>query len=365
MRTAVDTTLIAIIAVITTVGIVVFFSAALPLLVDGRHAFMAALASQIGLGLIGGTLTAVALARLPLSVYKAYAMHVFVAGLVLTALVFVPTIGITANGASRWINLGFTTFQPSEFLKIGYILAIAAILSRGRDRGADYRRGVLPFIMCSGIAALLLLLQPDTDTILLMLGAGGAMLFASGLSYRDIALGGAIVLIGVAILAFQRPYLLERFTTYWNPSADRQGAGYHITQSLNAVGAGETFGRGYGLSVQKFTYLPEASSDAIFAVYAEEFGFIGSVLLVALFSAFILRGYWLAARAHELFGALTALGIVTLLGTQMLANIGAMIGLIPVGGFPLPFVSQGGSALFMTLALSGILVAVSRTARRY
>lgn len=364
MRASIDRTLVALIAVIATLGVIVFFSAALPLLVEGPRAFTSALISQLGLGLVGGSVAAYMLVRVPLSVYRTYAPHIFVAGIVLTALVFAPYIGVSANGASRWIDLGFTTFQPSEFLKIGYILLVAAILARGKELGADYRRGVIPVAAVSILVAVLLLLQPDTDTLVLMLAASGAMLFASGLSYRDIGIGIAIVALGVAILASQRPYLLDRFTTYWNPSNDPQGAGYHVIQSTLAVGAGEAFGRGYGLSVQKFTHLPEASSDAIFAVYAEEFGFIGSILLVALMSGFILRGLWLAARAQELFGALTALGIVTLLGSQMLLNIAAMIGLVPVGGFPLPFVSQGGSALFMTLALSGILLAVSKTVRR-
>jgi cell division protein FtsW len=156
---------------------------------------------------------------------------------------------------------------------------------------------------------------------------------------------------------------MERVQTYLDPTRDPQGSGYQIQQSLIAVGSGGMWGRGYGQSIQKFSYLPEASSDAVFAVFAEEFGFWGSILLVFLYLCFVLRGLWISARAHDLFGGLVALGLVICIGSQVFLNIAAMIGLVPVGGLPLPFTSHGGSALFMTLTMAGIILAVSKTVR--
>ena len=189
------------------------------------------------------------------------------------------------------------------------------------------------------------------------------MLFASGLRWRDLAIGLLVVCIGLGVLVTARPYLKDRVVTYLNPSSDQQGTSYQITQSKIAVGSGGLWGRGYGQSIQKFSYLPEASSDAVFAVFAEEFGFWGSVLLVFLYLSFVLRGLWVSARAHDLFGGLVALGLIVCIGGQVFANIAAMIGLIPVGGLPLPFVSHGGTALFMVLAMCGIVLAVSKTVR--
>ncbi len=363
MRSSADRPLVVLALVLTVVGILIFFSAALSLLPKGSGTFGNALAVQVVLGLGGGLVALFLLSRTPLTLLKRYAVHFFVFSICMCALVFVPHIGITANGATRWLSLGPITFQPSELLKIAYVVLCARILSVGRDLGAQYREGVLPLIAVSFIAAVLLLLQPDTDTLLILLATGGVMLFAAGLKLRDIIVGGLILILGFGVLVYERPYLRERFETYLNPTLDQQGAGYHITQSLIAVGSGEMWGRGFGQSVQKFNYLPEASSDAIFAVYAEEFGFVGTVLLILLFLFFALRGMWVAARAQELFGGLVALGLSVSIGFQAFMNIGGMIGLIPVGGLTLPFVSRGGSALLITLAMVGIIIAVSRTVR--
>lgn len=363
MRSAADRPLVVLVLALTVVGILIFFSAALSLLPKGSDTFGNALLVQVVLGLGGGLVALYALSRMPLVLLKRYALHFFVFSLAVTALVFVPQIGVTANGATRWLSLGPITFQPSELLKIAYVVLIARILSAGRDMGASYQSGVLPFAVVSVVTAVLLLLQPDTDTLLVIFAAGTAMLFASGLRFRDIVIGALILVMGLGVLIYERPYIRERFETYLHPTADLQGAGYHITQSLIAVGSGEMWGKGFGQSVQKFTYLPEASSDAIFAVYAEEFGFVGAVLLTLLFLFFALRGMWVSARAHDLFGGLVALGLSVLIGFQAFMNIGGMIGLIPVGGLTLPFVSRGGSALLITLAMAGLLIAVSRTVR--
>lgn len=363
MRARHDKILVALTLLIASVGILVFFSASLALLPKGAGAFSGALVSQVVLGLGGGLLTLWAIAQLPLGLLKRYAPHVFVLSLVLTAAVFIPGLGLTANGATRWLDLGVTTFQPSELLKIGYVLIVALILSRGRDLGADYRKGVIPVALITALVALVLLLQPDTDTFIVIALGGAAMLYSAGLSYRDMALGAVAALFALGLLLYMRPYLMDRVETFLNPSQDMQGASYQINQSLIAVGSGGLWGRGYGQSIQKFGYLPEASSDSVFAVYAEEFGFWGSVMLIVLYLSFVLRGFWVAARAQDLFGGLLVVGIMTTLGVQVFMNIMAMIGLIPVGGLPLPFVSHGGSALLVTLAMAGVVLLVSKSVR--
>lgn len=355
--------MVGITLLIASVGILIFFSASLSLLPKGSGVFASALMSQVVLGLGGGLVGAYLVTNVPLGLIKRFAPHLFAFAAFLTALVFVPYIGVSANGATRWIDLGITTFQPSEALKIGYVLFLAAILSAGRDRGADLQKGVVPYIAVSAVTALLLLLQPDTDTLLVILASGAAMLFASGLKGRDIAIGLLVAVLGLGTLVAVRPYLMDRVQTFLHPSRDPLGSGYQIQQSLIAVGSGGIWGRGYGQSIQKFNYLPEASSDSVFAVFAEEFGFWGSITLVFLYLCFVLRGLWIAARAHDLFGALVALGLVMCIGGQVFLNIAAMIGLVPVGGLPLPFTSHGGSALFITLVMAGMVLAVSKTVR--
>lgn len=358
-----DRTLLVIVALLTVLGMLIFFSASLSLLPRGGNVFGMALTTQLLLGLVGGVGALVAVLHTPLVLVKRFAPHVFVGAALLTAAVFLPVIGVTANGATRWLDLGITTFQPAELLKIGYVLLLAKILSSGRELGKDVRHGVVPFAVLSVIVSALLLIQPDTDTLAIILLSGVAMMFVTGFRVRDIGILAIIGMVSIGALLFMRPYLLDRIQTFIDPSRDPLGSGYQIHQSLIAVGSGEVWGRGFGQSVQKFTYLPEASSDSIFAVYAEEFGFVGSLVLLALFVFLMLRGLWVAARADDAFGALVAVGLVVLIGAQAFLNIAAMTGLVPVGGLPLPFVSRGGSALFMTLAMAGLLLSVSRTVR--
>ncbi len=364
MRAArVDRTLLYLSAVLITVGILIFFSASLSLIAKDAGAFGGALISQILLGLCGGVVMLVAALRIPLRLVRTFAPHFFLGTLVLTAATLIPGVGVEANGATRWLDFGITTFQPSELLKLGYVAFLAALLASGRNRGADLMHGVLPFALVTSLVALVLLLQPDTDTVLVAAVAGIAMLFAVGMRVRDLVVTGIIGIVLVAVLLFARPYLWERVETFFDPSRDPLGAGYQIQQSLIAIGSGGLTGRGYGQSIQKFNYLPEASSDSIFAVHAEEFGFVGSVLLVAGFLFFSLRGLWVAARAQELFGALLTLGIVVLIGFQAILNIAGMLALVPVGGLPLPLVSHGGSALLVTLFMIGLVLNVSKTVR--
>ena len=223
-----------------------------------------------------------------------------------------------------------------------------------------FRHGTLPFVGITAAVAVVMLLQPDTDTFLIMGVAATAMFITAGGSWRDVALMALAGVVLLAVLAFTRPYIMDRFTTFLDPASDPQGSGYQIQQSLIAIGSGGINGRGFGQSIQKFEYLPEPIGDSIFAVYSEEFGFIGSALLVILLAFFTFRGYKIASHATDLFGMLLVVGFMTLIVTQAFLNIAAMLALAPLMGLPLPFISHGGTALLATLASVGIVLNVSK-----
>jgi cell division protein FtsW len=298
--------------------------------------------------------------RIHYRTYKKYALHLFILSIIVTLLVFIPGLGFTAGGATRWIDLGFTTFQPAELLKLGFVIYLAALLSNKRTKLHSFRHGVLPLAALSAVVGIILLLQPDTGTFLVILATGLAMFIAAGSRWRDIASLGGMAIAGLSVLALFRPYVMDRILTFLNPATDPLGSSYQIQQSLIAVGSGHFFGRGFGQSVQKFDYLPEPIGDSIFAVFAEEFGFIGSLVLLALFLFFALRGLKIASHAPDQFGGLLVAGIVILIVSQSFINIGSLIGIFPLTGLPLLFVSHGGTALFFALVGVGIVLNVSR-----
>jgi cell division protein FtsW len=341
-----------------------FISASLGLL-DGNGASFSSVAfSQLVFGIVGGSCAMFITSQIHYRHWRKYAFYIFVACLLLTLLVFVPNIGFTHGGASRWIQLGGFTLQPAEILKIGFIIYMATFLSGVKKNIHSYTHGVLPFMAITGVVGVILLKQPDTDTFILMGIAAVAMFFTAGARIRDLAFVALTAVILVLILALFRPYVMDRFTTFFDPTADEQGSGYQIKQALIAVGSGGLAGRGFGQSVQKFNFLPEPIGDSIFAVYSEEFGFIGSTFLIGLFAAFTFRGYRIASHAPDLFGMLLVVGFMTLIVVQAFLNIAAMISVAPLMGLPLPFISHGGTALLTTLAATGIVLNVSRYQKR-
>jgi len=344
-------------------GFLIFMSASLGLLAREGAQFSDIATNQFLLGVVGGLLALYVTSHIPYHFWKRYSFHCFVIAVVLTILVFVPSIGPELNGAHRWLDLRVITFQPSELLKIGYVLYLATHLSKRMRKDSSFVARTGPFILITLLVALILLLQPDTGTFIVIAATGGTMYFASGARWHDIGIIALVGLIGLSAIIMTRPYALDRIETYFNPSADPQGAGFQIQKSLTAVGSGELFGRGFGQSIQKFTTLPEPTSDSIFAVFAEEFGFIGAVILILGFLLFTLRSLSIAARAPDIFSGLTALGIAILISVQSFLNIGSMLAVFPLTGLPLIFISHGGTALFMALASVGILLNISRFAR--
>lgn len=359
MKTSGDRVFFTLAALLALGGFAIFTSATLGLLARESSSISQDLLVQAGLGLGGGFIALLVARAIPLALLKRFALPTFILTLILTALVFVPGIGLTANGATRWIDLGFTTVQPAEFLKIGFVLALAAWLAPRARNLSNPRVGLGPFLLFLTAPAALLLAQPNTSTTLLIIVTGTVMYFAAGAPWRDLGILAIIAIIGLTAIVVARPYVLDRVHTYFNPAADSLGKGYQIQQSLIAVGSGGVLGRGLGQGVEKFNYLPEPRGDSIFAVYAEEAGFVGAILLVGLFLALAARGIVIAGDSRDLFGGLLALGLSFLIIFQAFINISAMLGILPLTGLPLPFVSHGGTALLATLLSCGLILAVA------
>ena len=349
---------------IALAGLAIFSSAALGLLARENSSVSHDIMLQAGLGLGLGFLAFLLARGISLSRVKRAAPYLYVLSLLFTALVFVPHVGFHSGGATRWVNLGFTTVQPAEFLKIGVVLVLAWWLAPRARQLSNPKKGLLPFIALLAVPAALLLAQPNTSTTLLILATGAVMYFVAGAPWRDFGILGFGVIFALGIVILVRPYVLERIKTFINPSANSLSSGYQIQQSLIAIGSGGLLGRGFGQSVEKFNYLPEPDGDSVFAVFAEETGFVGAAVLLALFIALAARGIVIAGNSKDLFGGLIALGFSFIIILQAFINIGAMLGVIPLTGLPLPFISHGGTALMATLLMCGFIlnVAAHRTA---
>ncbi len=344
-------------------GAMIFASAAFGQLARGAS-MSSVFFSHLVLGLGLGGAVMLVLTFIDYRVWRKYAPYLFALSLLVTAAVFIPQIGFTHGGGTRWLHIFGISFQPSEALKLGSIFAAAAYFSMARHKIHTFMHGLGGLFAVLAVPIVLLILQPDLGTLSIICIAVGSIFFAAGASWRDLLL---VVLVGfacLAILATLRPYVLDRIETFLNPAHGQQGQSYQIKQSLIAVGSGGLVGRGFGQGIQKFTYLPEPMGDSIYAVAAEELGFVGAVGIVCLFLAYGLRGYAVAARAPDLFGALLAVGICTYLIAEAFINIAAMLGLAPLTGVPLTFMSQGGSAMLISLASAGILLSISRSRAR-
>jgi len=363
MLAKVDRPFLITVVLLVVVGFFIFTSASLGLFAREGARFSSVAFSQIVFGIIGGTMALLVASSIKFAFWKKHAFHFFVGAIALSLLVFVPGIGFEYGGARRWIDLGVTTFQPAELLKLAYVVYLASWLSQVRNKITDWKYGLGPFLGITALTGALLLAQPDTGTFVVIFAAGVAMFIAAGASLRDLAVLVLIGILGLVILAFARPYVMDRIVSFVDPSSDPLGSSYQIQQSLIAVGSGEFFGRGFGQSVQKFNYLPEPIGDSVFSVAAEEFGFVGSALIIMLFLFLALRGLRIATHAPNYFGGLLVVGIVILIIAQSFVNIGSMLGILPLTGLPLLFVSHGGTAMLVALLGIGIILSVSKYQR--
>jgi cell division protein FtsW len=286
--------------------------------------------------------------------------------LALLVIVFIPGIGSEFGTSHSWINVfGLFSIQPAEIVKLTFLFYLAAWLEKRGVHGVkNFRSGFIPFFSVLCAISLLIIAQPDIGTLSIIGAIALSVYFAAGASLAHI---GILILGGLAafgLLIATAPYRAARFTTFLYPELDPQGVGYHINQALLAIGSGGFFGLGYGHSIQKFEYLPEVASDSIFAVFAEEMGFVFAVLLVLGFLWFFYRALKVAQSSPDAFGKYIVIGIASWIAIQAFVNIGSMVCLMPMTGVPLPFVSYGGTSLAINLAAIGVVLNVSRYAKR-
>lgn len=283
------------------------------------------------------------------------AVPLLIIALISLGLVLIPSVGTKVLGAKRWLGIGAFRFQPAELAKLAFVLYLAAFMSE--------KKNLFPFLALLAILIGLIILEPDLGTAVVIAATGLVVYFASGAPI--IWLSGVTVvgfLIGLGLI-FSSPYRKERVLTFFNPTRDPLGASYHIRQVLLALGSGGLLGLGLGQSRQKYEYLPAAATDSIFAIIAEELGFVGALAVIIAFLLLIWRGFRIAKEAPDKFGALLATGIISWIGFQTLINLSAIVALVPLTGVPLPFISYGGSSLVLILTASGILVNISRQRR--
>ena len=348
---------------LTGVGLIMLFSASFPMAYyeTGKPAYY--LIRQ-GIFAAIGTAAMLLIGRINYERYRVAGKYVLAASIGMLILVLIPGIGITVNGATRWMGFGeLFRFQPSEIAKIGVILYFADSISKKKERMQTFRYGILPYGIILGMIAGLMLLEPHFSGTVLILGIGAVMMFAGGIQGIWIAAGAGVAgVVGWAYLTGKIAYNSSRILIWQDPlNPDwMQGAGYQTRQSLLAIGSGGLLGVGLGQSRQKFMYLPERHNDFIFSIICEELGLLGATFIMLLFALLIIRGYWIALHARDRFGALLAVGVTTQIALQVFLNVAVVSNLIPNTGISLPFFSYGGTALVIQLSEMGLVLSVSR-----
>ena len=308
------------------------------------------------LGFIG----MIAVSKVNFRIYKKYATHFLFASFALLILVLVPGIGLVRGGAQSWIGVGAFTIQPSEFMKLALIVFLAKFMADNPNEAKTFRHGVLPLIIIILVIFGIIMLQPDFGTGMVITATGILMLFLCGVPFKYFMYFVGVGLVGITGLIISAPYRLARITSYLDPLADPTDSGFQILQSLYAITPAGLLGQGFGGSIQKHFFLPEPHTDFIYAIVAEETGFIGAIFVLLLFICFFLRLAHIALKNKDLFARYLVLGIMSALCVQVMINVGVVIGLLPVTGITLPFMSYGGSSLTITLISIGVVLNISR-----
>jgi len=362
-----DSILVMVTAILIVLGILVLASVSSPISQEkfGKSYYL--LNHQILFGLIPGLILAFLALRIRLDFLKKWAPVLLLVNLVFLAMVFLPKIGTEVGGATRWILLGPFSFQPAEFLKLTFILYLTVWLTSrtGSQRAGGGRaekgssQTLIAFLIVIGIISLLLIFQPDISSLGVIILTAALIYFLAGTPLWHTIL---IILIGTGGLFYLiklAPYRIARILVFLKPEIDPMGISYQIKQALITVGSGGIFGKGLGMSGQ-LGFLPASLSDSIFAIFAEETGFIGSLILISLFLIFLWQGFKISKSTSDKFSQLLGLGITSWIVIQGFVNIGSMIGVLPLTGIPLPFISYGGSALISELIGIGILLNISK-----
>lgn len=347
-------------AVLVVFGLVVLTSASGPLGFQEFGSSWYFVQHQVLFGLLPGIVIFSALAWFDYRKFKPFAFACLILSILLLLMVYMPGIGERFGGAGRWVKLGPISFQPSEFVKVLFLIYVAGWLEAKGEQVKSLGEGLVPFLIPLAIVGVLLFKQPNTGSTAIILISAFAAYFMAG---APIVWFGAIAVgvVGViALLIKITPYRAARFTTFLHPELDPKGVGYQINQALLAVGSGGMFGLGYGQSRQKYLYLPEVDGDSIFAIMAEELGFFITVAFLALVAYIVRRCFVIADRAPDAFGRYLVVGIGSWIAIQTVFNVCSMIGLLPLTGVTLPFVSYGSSAFIALAAGCGIVASVSR-----
>ncbi|MDQ6766351.1 MAG: putative lipid II flippase FtsW [Candidatus Eremiobacteraeota bacterium] len=354
-----DAVLLTVVALLTATGIVMVFSASSAVAYTQYHDAAYYLKREL-LWAAVGVFALVAGMRFDYTKLRAAAPWIFALALVLLAAVLIPSIGSVEGGARRWLSLHGFSFEPSEFAKLALVLLLARLLSAQQDGAASFTRVGFPALFWVGVCFALVMRQPDLGTASLYVLTAFVLLFAAGARLTHLAIEAAVAIPALLGFIYASPYRRDRFLAFLHPWKDPQGTGYHIIQSLYALGSGGLFGLGLGQSRQKFGYLPAQHTDFIFSIIGEELGFIGAAAVLMLFLVFAYRGVRIAMRADDRFGYYLAIGLTASITLQALINIGVVTSSWPVTGVPLPFISYGGTSLVMTLFGVGLLASISR-----
>jgi len=355
-----DYIFLALAGTLTIIGVIMIFSAspALALKLGDSFHYLKRHLFYVVLGLFGFS----AALNLELDKLKKWSPAILIISILLLLLVYIPGFGKTAGGATRWLDLYIFSFQPSELSKFAVVCFLAMALANKGENLKKFFTGLLPLLLLLGFIAAIIIKQPDLGTALSLMGCAFFMFFAAGarISHLMVLLG--LSAAGVLTISLASPYRLRRLMGYLDPWSDPLNVGFHIIQSLLAVGSGGLWGLGLGNSRQKFFYLPQQYADFIFAVWCEEMGFIGAAFLLLIFILFFARGIRIARRAPDDFSSLLVTGIISMFAVQTFLNLAVVLGLIPTTGIPLPFISYGGTAIVINLFCVGLVANVSRTA---
>lgn len=358
-----DKVLFGVVAVLTFFGVLMVASAGV-VYADVRFDDPYFFFKRQLIGVVLGFISLIVLSRIDYHVFRRWSLLIFCGSVFLLVLALIPGLGAEAYGASRWIEIGPISFQPSEAMKLALILYVSAwCASKGTKIITEIKDGLFSFLLILAIACFLILLQPDVGTTIMIAMIAIVIFYLAGARISHIAMIGGIGFVALIGLIATAPYRMARFTSFIDPSADPQGTGYQIQQAFIAIGSGGFFGLGLGHSKQKGLYLPEPVGDSIYAIISEELGFIGAVAVLVCFFIFAWRGMKIATGAPDMFGKLVAGGITMWIVGQAIFNIAAITGLMPLTGIPLPFISYGGTSSIFTLASAGILLNISKQSK--
>lgn len=359
MRT-IDYPFLALTITLFAVGLLVVSSSSVVLSQKNFGTFYYYTIHQTLYGGLVGMIALYAFSKIPYQFWRRVAMPVMFVTLLLLAAVFITNFGREFGGAKRWLGIGPVSFQPSEFLKLTFVIYLASWLEKKKHDMKNLYTAFIPFVIMISVVAVFLVMQPDIGTLLVIIATSVAMYFVGGGKINQIFGIVCIGIVSLALLVQIAPYRLNRFLVFLHPELDPKGIGYQINQAFIAIGSGGFSGLGFGKSIQKYNYLPEPTGDSVFAIVAEETGFVGATILIFLFLIFFWRGMYVARRAPDRFGTLLAAGIVCGITAQAFINMAAISGLLPLTGIPLPFISYGGTSLVITLASIGVVLNVSK-----